>query len=137
MNPGPMADVAMRNIAPSRVERVLVFIEVAGAEVAGAASTLPVADLCVGVPVFWSVGVVGMDMTIRIVELSDKTDISGMRVQEEMCIKMTGWNARGESTSLNSTQHRPQENHNDDAQPPGGTPRRARPCATGGAVNPG
>src|SRR6185503_9254263 len=118
MNPGPMADVAMRNIAPSRVERVLVFIEVAGAEVAGAASTLPVAELCVGVSVFWSVGVVGMDMTIRIVELWDKTDISDIRLQEEMCLRMTAWNVPGESTSLSSTQHRPPENHNDDDQPP-------------------
>ena len=53
---------------------MLVFIEVAGA-----ATTLPVAELCVGVPVFWSVGVVGMDMTIRIVQQWDKRDISGMR----------------------------------------------------------
>jgi hypothetical protein len=41
MKPGPMAEVAMRNIAPSRVERVLAAMRPPGAPVGGAAGALP------------------------------------------------------------------------------------------------
>jgi len=79
MNPGPMADVAMRNIAPSTVARVLSFMD----DVTGRTSALPVVEPGGGVPP-GSAGGCDMDRTLGVVEQCDKSESSRSEIRPSM-----------------------------------------------------
>ena len=89
-----MAEVAIGNMAPSTVERSLVFTIVAGIFSATAA-----VELCVGRPPAWSADGCDMDTPYGLLNNVAIRKFGQEKSGEPSVVRMTGWNGSNESTA--------------------------------------